>query len=289
MSWTPYVPTPGLHQVVEWSEQSNSRYHSDRTYLSNSCVGYYLKSPRLYGRWLSGQWTPEVTRPMRLGSAVDGLICGTFDDEMVVRPDVDRRTKAGKAEYEAFLSTLGDREEVTRDEYREASAMAAAARDHLGAHRLLSSPTMRFQKTFYCGIGDELAWKGKTDGCEPGLVLEIKTCVPPDDHSRRHEDFARLAAQRGWNRQAWLYRRMAAMHEGVADVEVQHVTICIHNKPPYDVYLYTYDEEFLTLGGVALSTAVADLVPRRNLGALDVPDCQLTVVGAPGWLKRNHT
>lgn len=283
------LPTPGRHRVVEWSEQSNSLYHSDRGYLSNSAIGYYLKSPRLYGMWLSGQWTPEVTKPMRMGSAVDGLICGTFGQEMAVRPNVDRRTKVGKAQYQEFLDTLGEREEVTEEEYQAAAAMARAARDHMGVRALLDNPEVTFQTTYFCELENGVAWKGKLDGYTPRHVIELKTCVPPDRFARHGEDFAGHAARRGWYRQAWLYRRLAAMHEGVPDEDVRHTTICIGNQSPHDVHLYEYEEDFLQMGGAELQVAAQELITRRDLGALDIIDTDITTLGVPPWLRRNHT
>ena len=40
-----------------------------------------------------------------------------FDDEFVIEPNVDRRTKAGKAEFEDFKASIGDRSSVKRDMY----------------------------------------------------------------------------------------------------------------------------------------------------------------------------
>ena len=40
-----------------------------------------------------------------------------FDKEFVVQPSIDRRTKVGKAEYEDFLSSVGERTPITQDLY----------------------------------------------------------------------------------------------------------------------------------------------------------------------------
>jgi len=38
-----------------------------------------------------------------------------FDDEFVIQPKIDRRTKAGKEEYEDFMASIGNRTAVTQD------------------------------------------------------------------------------------------------------------------------------------------------------------------------------
>ena len=40
-----------------------------------------------------------------------------FDEEFVIQPNIDRRTKVGKAEYEDFLATVGNRTPITQDLY----------------------------------------------------------------------------------------------------------------------------------------------------------------------------
>ena len=40
-----------------------------------------------------------------------------FDDEFIIQPNVDRRTKAGKADYEDFLTTVGNRTPISQDLY----------------------------------------------------------------------------------------------------------------------------------------------------------------------------
>ena len=40
-----------------------------------------------------------------------------FDKEFVIEPSVDKRTKVGKAEYQEFLETVGDRTPIKEDLY----------------------------------------------------------------------------------------------------------------------------------------------------------------------------
>ena len=52
----------------------------------------------------------------------------SFDDEFAVAPNCDRRTKAGKEEYDAFIQTVGDRTVVSYDDYEKALDMITTAR-----------------------------------------------------------------------------------------------------------------------------------------------------------------
>ena len=40
-----------------------------------------------------------------------------FDEEFIIQPQIDRRTKAGKEDYEAFLNSVGSRSIITQELY----------------------------------------------------------------------------------------------------------------------------------------------------------------------------
>lgn len=72
---------------------------------------------------------PATTPAFLFGQVAHKLLLqpDTFDTEFIVMPPIDRRTKAGKEQYEAFLSEAGERAVVTADDYDKAAAMVEAA------------------------------------------------------------------------------------------------------------------------------------------------------------------
>ena len=70
-------------------------------------------------------YTWKHQRPMTESTALlEGRVQHTvflehekFDDEFVIAPDLDRRTKSGKEEYNTWLDTVGDRRAIKRDLY----------------------------------------------------------------------------------------------------------------------------------------------------------------------------
>ena len=54
-----------------------------------------------------------------------------FDDEFIIQPNVDRRTKAGKADYEDFLTTVGNRTPISQDLYDVCMERREIVKDHI--------------------------------------------------------------------------------------------------------------------------------------------------------------
>ena len=54
-----------------------------------------------------------------------------FDEEFVIQPNVDRRTKAGKEEYEDFLATIGDRQPIKQDQFDTCMARRKVVEEYI--------------------------------------------------------------------------------------------------------------------------------------------------------------
>ena len=81
----------------------------------------------------------EPTPSLLFGQVVHKLLLQpeSFNQEFVVAPAVDRRTKAGREEYDVFLSGVGDRTVVSKDDYDKAMEMVTAVRMNPLALKLL--------------------------------------------------------------------------------------------------------------------------------------------------------
>jgi exodeoxyribonuclease VIII len=94
---------------------TNAEYHSLPS-ISKSGLDLIHRAPALY-RYRRANPTPQ-TPAMRWGTLVHTAILEpeTMADTYVTAPAVDRRTKEGKAAYEAFLAEWGSKEVITADE-----------------------------------------------------------------------------------------------------------------------------------------------------------------------------
>ena len=101
-------------------------YHGEVDVLSSTNVRDILLAPNRYYHRRLHPLTP--TENMRNGTIVHAVVLDgvPLDDLVAIGPDVNRRTKAGKEEWAAFVDGLGDREAVTQARYDTIAGAAAA-------------------------------------------------------------------------------------------------------------------------------------------------------------------
>lgn len=96
------------------------RIENKEEYLSYSSLREFAISPRHFLRYKMKQ--KEQTPAMVFGSLVDCMILteDQVEARFAVAPDVDRRTKEGKAKWEEFIQRAEGKEVVTADQYAAA-------------------------------------------------------------------------------------------------------------------------------------------------------------------------
>ena len=181
----------------------------------------------------------EPTHQMKLGTAVHAAILDTnWDDAIAVAPAVDRRTKAGKAEYSEFLETVDNKTIITADQFNLVEQMQIAVFDHPEAKRLIDlCYASEFVTTFE--VDGELC-KAKIDALDDGhTIIDIKTTADASPQA-----FAKQSAN-------YLYHMQLAWYARSVDREffdVDAFIIAIENTPPHAVAVYIFDAEALRVG-----------------------------------------
>lgn len=210
--------------------------------ISRSALWKLRESPEK-AKWA---WDhPEPPTPALLfGQAVHKLLLepDTFDDEFAVAPNIDRRTKDGKAAYNAFCESLGDRSVITTDQYQAAVEMRNAAISAPFVAKLLQG---EHEKPMFwvddltgetCKI--RLDVLSEIDG-RP-LIVDYKSAADAST-----EGFMRHALNFGYDFQAAMYS------EGVEKVTGQKpifVFIAQEKTAPYAVNILQADDLFLKRG-----------------------------------------
>jgi hypothetical protein len=204
----------------------------DRLAISPEHYQSYLKEER------------EATKALRVGSALHKLALepDTFSAEFAVAPDVDRRTKDGKAEYAAFEIKSAGKTILSADEYADAIAMADSIRRRKLSYSAISAP------------GDaeiSLFWKDASLGtlckCRPdylrkdNYIIDLKTT-----EDARPEHFARSAESYRYYVQAAFY--MQGVEAVTGETVRDFIFVAVEKKPPYAVSVCFADEEMIQAG-----------------------------------------
>ena len=134
-----------------------------------------LKSPAHFHLYASAP--RESTKALRLGSYVHALVLEPEKARLAfaIAPVCDRRTKDGKATYEAFASALEPGATIlSADEADEAQKIAAAAMGCIERHGFKFKHTeLMFMANFMdCPIKSAIDAVGESDG----YLYDLKTC-----------------------------------------------------------------------------------------------------------------
>lgn len=134
-----------------------------------------LKSPAHFRLYATAE--REQTKALRLGSFVHALVLEPEKARLAfaIAPVCDRRTKDGKAAYEAFTSALEPGTTVlSADEAEEANKIAAAAKGCIDRHgfKFKHTELMFLASYMDCPIKAAIDAVGESDG----YLYDLKTC-----------------------------------------------------------------------------------------------------------------
>ena len=215
---------------------SNEDYHAKREFLSASSIKTLLKNPY------------EFLHPIRIeskafsiGSATHSLILEPqkFNDEFVVAPDINKRTKAGREEFALFEKENANKCVLSKEDYKTSKNMSDA---------VLATPEVR--NILQNGIA-ECSFFSEIDGikvkCRPdyyrediGLVLDVKTVQDASPDS-----FIRDVANFGYYIQAQFYMDTL---KSLGYPAKKFLFLVVEKKEPHMVGLYELDVTSLEFG-----------------------------------------
>jgi hypothetical protein len=233
--------------------------------ISASGIKQFLRSPAHYRHW---QTAPsEPTPAQRLGTLVHTLTLepGSFADHYAVAPVVDRRTKAGKEQYEDWSATLNGRDPVTLDQYDTAQHIARSVRSQPAWAPLLIGSEI--EVTAVSDI-DGHRCKGRADIVAGKTLVDLKTAANASPQA-----FSRSMATYGYHIQAALYCDLFG-----AD---RFILVAVETAAPYACGIYTVDDASLEQGRIEYRRALAGI---RECRATDNwPSYGAQEIALPGW------
>lgn len=204
-------------------------------------------------------------------------------EEFAVAPNVDRRTKEGKAEYAAFLEGSAGKTIVTLDMAEQAMNMCAALKSSDFCRKLLRGA--KEVPFFWTDEDTQEACKCRADVVVElegiPLVVDLKSTVDAST-----DGFMKDAVKYGYDFQSAMYL------EGVkANTGIEHgfVFIAIEKDPPYSINILQADTAFIKRGYDLFREYIGiyhDCKTTGNwygyLGKFD----SVNVLSLPPWLKK---
>lgn len=166
----------------------------------------------------------------------------TFSEEFAVVPNVDRRTKEGKAIWAEFIEQSEGKTPILADDYQRATEMCTSLRNAPFVNKLLSGER---EKEFFWV--DEMT--GEQCKCRVDCVTEMnKVNIISDLKSAAKADtehFMKDAINYGYDFQSAMYSEGVKANTGK---EYVFVFIVVEKEPPYAVNVLQADPLFVKRG-----------------------------------------
>ena len=183
----------------------------------------------------------EQTAAMAFGSACHKMVLepADFGNEYAVAPQVDRRTKEGRAVYDSFIEQNAGKEVLTSADFDEAVRIAAAVRHDPAVMELLEGCTTE-KPLFWKDQDTGLACKCRVDAIKPGVIIDLKTTADAS-----YKAFEREVFRYGYDVQAGHY--VNAYHTITGKIPEWYF-IAVEKTPPYAVHIFKADAGVLDYG-----------------------------------------
>jgi hypothetical protein len=266
---------------------NNTDYHAHAA-ISKSHLDQVAKSPLHYwARYLDpNRVVPEPTPAMAIGSAVHThvLELDQWDARYVSAPDgIDRRTKAGKAEWEAFTTAATGRTVLPKADADLVMRMAHSVFSHPAAAMLLALPGKAETTHMWTDAATGLQCKCRPDWLtdDGRLLVDLKTT---EDAGR---GFAKSIAQWRYHVQASWY--LDGVEQATGTRPEQFLFLCVEKKAPYAVAVYAADAEMIAAGAHTAARDLDVLATCKAANAWPGYSDQIEPISLPPWMRPGGT
>jgi hypothetical protein len=221
----------------------NQEYHRKPVHagLSSSGIKMMMRSPSHYRAMIDNP--PDQTPAMSMGELVHmaTLEPDRFAADVVVSPECDRRTKAGKELYTEFVSQSAGKRVVSASDYDLIKGMADSVRRRQTVQGMLAG----------CEIEVSIFWQhefGFMCKCRPDAIhlkdrylIDLKTCQDASPSA-----FGRDCAKYSYDVQAAWYLNGAAIATG--DCYYDFYFVAVEKAPPHEVMVYAVPQHTIQIG-----------------------------------------
>lgn len=233
----------------QWLENySDAEYHANKDFLgSTSLKTIYTKSPKHFKYERENPIKP--TPAMELGSIIHDAVLRPWTRDLIrVEPSVDKRTKAGKDQIEAFKNELPDGAVIlTSDQADTVLGVCNAILENKTSRTMLSNGVPESPAFFeYQGV----KFKIKPDfRRNDGYLIDLKTSRSCDPFK-----FGYDASDSGYLIQAALYSKGYEIVQG--EKPKAFIFLVVEKEPPFDLAFYNLSDAAIDAGNAMLESAI---------------------------------
>lgn len=226
----------GIHDI------SNNDYHNSNG-ISRSQLMLLDKSPfHFWYEVLSGEAKKkEPTPAMNIGSAFHTMLLEPelFDSEYAIMPDINRRTKEGKEQYQQFLDDSQGKAILTQEQHEKVTQMAFCVKRHEIVTTLLDEAV--FEKSIYWTDNDTgIQFKARPDIWSAKMIVDLKTTADASPYKLQ-----RSALDYGYYLQAGMFFEGC---KAIGKPFDMFVILAAEKEPPYVPGVFMMTDDALQFG-----------------------------------------
>ncbi|WEI10416.1 PD-(D/E)XK nuclease-like domain-containing protein [Acinetobacter soli] len=240
------LPTTSLIERM-----SNDEYHACPEFSSSQLKDILRSSAHFYSNNILKENERETKKHLDFGTLAHTLFLEPeqFENEFVIGPKFDRRTKAGKEEAAAWEAANQGKIIIDEDMLQGAKRIANNLRglssyqlmqDHYG----MAEASIFFTDPVY-GLNLRIRPDYHIVPCEAfpnGLLFDVKTTT-----DARPFKFMRSCADFGYDISAAMYREGFQQHYGTAE-KPEFIFLVAESSAPFNVKQYRASDLFLSIG-----------------------------------------
>lgn len=261
----------GVHDI------SNEEYHSSEGISRSALMKLELSPYHYWYEYISGYADKEKdTESMKIGNAFHTLLLEPhlFNDDFIVMPPIDRRTKEGKAAYADFEASAGMKTILTEYQYDTAKSMADAVLEHKMVKDLIYDAQYE-QSIYWTDEETGLQFKARPDIWHPHIVVDLKSTK-----SGEYRDFQSSAIRYGYFLQAGM------MYEACRSISKpfeKFVFLSVEKTKPYAPSVYPLDDWAIEFGIEQFNSLKKTL--RMCIDKNEWPSYPIKELRIPTWAR----
>ncbi len=243
--------------------------------VNKSTLWNLRRSPAHYKYFLDHP--QEDTAAVKFGRAVHAAILTPSAykrDYAIVPAGIDRRTKTGKEEYQAFLNASSGKEIISAEDADTIKGIVKAFKKNRDAAQLLKGT--RREKPLFWKDDNGILCKCRIDAYKAGVVIDLKTAADAET-----DTFSREALRYGYDVQAAHY--LDAYQHKESSVMPDWYFIVIEKSEPYAVNVLKADTGFLDYGFIRRQELIEKLKACREKESF--PGYGINELLLPAWVE----
>jgi hypothetical protein len=242
--------------------------------LNMSSLVNIQKSPKHYKYCLTHT---KETKALTLGRAIHSLILEPhlFQNEFIVEPKIDRRTKEGKEIAARFEAEADGKEILTEPDYEKAKRVAFSVLESPKIRSMLLKGEAEVSITQQI---NEVDMKFRLDFLSQDFILDLKTC---QDCTMR--EFSRDFFNYDYHIKLAAYQHAAFLETGKL---LPVIVLAAEKDDECDYQVFQIDQDYLDIGRAEFLKMLEKFKECLAKDEWDGIDKSVKVIYAPEWLTQ---